>query len=67
MLKIIQYMYNTFFRVYQKLFGFHHISIESWKGITQPYQNLKGTHYPIWSNLQTPWASRQELHCRNKT
>jgi len=31
--RITENMCNTFLKVYQKLFGLHHISIETWRGI----------------------------------
>jgi len=50
--KITQCMCNSSFRVYYKLFGFHHISIETWRGIAKPYQILERKQYPIRDNLQ---------------
>jgi hypothetical protein len=40
--KISQCMCNTSLKVYYKLFGFHHIFIETWKGIAWAYQNIEG-------------------------
>jgi hypothetical protein len=61
-------MFNTSHRVYKKSFGLHHISIETWRGIAWPYQNLKGKHYLLWGNLQTPraqlfWFKLLEGYC----
>ncbi len=49
-------MCNTSLWVYPHTKKLHHISIETWRGIAQPYQNLQGKQYFIWGNLQTPWA-----------
>ncbi len=55
--KIIQCVSNTFHRVYQQSFELYHISIENYKGITKPYQNLKGKQYPFLGQFANTMGS----------
>jgi hypothetical protein len=46
-LRIIQSLCNSSLRAFQKYFGLHHISFESWRGIAKPTRKT----IPNWGNL----------------